>query len=88
VLTPAQLAALVQRGEVRFVALGGGYASNGGNAASTAVARACREIPAPRYRSPLNIDPTGAPDYVYQRGGWNLELFDCTDRTAQLAAQH
>jgi 4-amino-4-deoxy-L-arabinose transferase-like glycosyltransferase len=87
VLTPAQLAALVERGEVRFVALGGGYASNGGNAASTAVARACREIPAPRWRSPLNIDPTGPPVYLYQRGGWNLNLFDCTDRTAQLAAQ-
>jgi 4-amino-4-deoxy-L-arabinose transferase-like glycosyltransferase len=87
VLTPAQLAALVERGEVRFVALGGGYASNGGNAASTAVSRACREIPAPRWRSPQNIDPTGPPVYAYERGGWNLNLFDCTDRTAQLAAQ-
>ncbi|MGA3361098.1 MAG: glycosyltransferase family 39 protein [Solirubrobacteraceae bacterium] len=87
VLTPAQLAVLVERGEVRFVALGGGYASNGGNAASTAVSRACREIPAPRWRSPQNIDPNGPPVYAYERGGWNLNLFDCTDRTAQLAAQ-
>ena len=31
--------ALVARGEVRYVALGGGYASRGGNAASAAVAR-------------------------------------------------
>jgi len=52
VLEPRGLAARVRRGEVRFVALGGGYASNGGNAASTAVAHACTEIPSPRWRRP------------------------------------
>ena len=47
VLTPPDLAALVSHGEVRFVALGGGYASNGGNAASTAVAHASTNPGAP-----------------------------------------
>ncbi|MGD0386851.1 MAG: glycosyltransferase family 39 protein [Solirubrobacteraceae bacterium] len=88
VLTPSQLAELVRRGETRFVALGGGYARNGGNAASTAVAHACTEIPAPRWRSPQNIGTPGHPDEVYARGGWNLILYDCSSRTAQLAAEH
>ena len=88
VLEPRQLASLVSRAEVRFVALGGGYASRGGNAASTAVAHACREIPATRWRGPQNVGTPGHPDYVYARGGWNLILYDCAGRTAQLAAQH
>jgi 4-amino-4-deoxy-L-arabinose transferase-like glycosyltransferase len=88
VLTPSELAELVRRGELRFVALGGGYARNGGNAASTAVAHACTEIPAPSWRSPQNIGTPGHPDYVYARGGWNLILYDCAGRTAQLAAEH
>jgi 4-amino-4-deoxy-L-arabinose transferase-like glycosyltransferase len=88
VLTPPDLAALVSHGEVRFVALGGGYASNGGNAASTAVAHACREITASMWRSPQNIGTPTHPAYVYPRGGWNLILYDCAGRTAQLALQH
>jgi 4-amino-4-deoxy-L-arabinose transferase-like glycosyltransferase len=88
VLEPAQLAALVARGEVRFVALGGGYAMRGGNAASTAVAHTCREIPPQRWRRPQNIGTPGHAVYVYPRGGWNLILYDCAGRTAQLAAAH
>jgi len=88
VLTPSELAELVRRGETRFVALGGGYARNGGNAASTAVAHACTEIPAPSWRSPQNIGTPAHPDMVYARGGWNLILYDCAGRTAQLAAEH
>jgi hypothetical protein len=88
VLEPKALAALVERHEVRFVALGGGYAMRGGNAASTAVAHACTEVPAPRWRSPQNLGTAAHPDYVYLRGGWNLILYDCAGRTAQLAAAH
>jgi 4-amino-4-deoxy-L-arabinose transferase-like glycosyltransferase len=88
VLTPRALAMLVTRGEVRYVALGGGYASNGGNAASTAVAQACRKIAPSRWRSPQNIGTTAHPVYAYLRGGWNLILYDCAERTAQLAIQH
>jgi 4-amino-4-deoxy-L-arabinose transferase-like glycosyltransferase len=87
VLTPRALATLVTRGEVRYVALGGGYASNGGNAASTAVAAACREIPPSSWRSPQNIGTAARPVYAYLRGGWNLILYDCAGRTAQLAVQ-
>jgi len=87
-LRPAQLAALVARGEVRFVALGGGYAMRGGNAASTAVSHSCRAITPAHWRPPQNIGTTGHPVYVYPRGGWNLILYDCAGRTTQLAAAH
>jgi len=86
VLEPPGLAALVRRREVRFVALGGGYATRGGNAASTAVAHACREVPPSRWRRPQNIGSPGHPHYVYLRGGWNLVLYDCAGRAAEIAA--
>jgi 4-amino-4-deoxy-L-arabinose transferase-like glycosyltransferase len=88
VLEPKALAALVELHEVRFVALGGGYAMRGGNAASTAVAHACTEIAPSRWRAPQNLGTAADPDYVYLRGGWNLILYDCAGRTAQLAASH
>ncbi len=88
VLEPRALAALVSHGEVRFVALGGGYATRGGNRASTAVRHSCREVPPSLWRRPQDIGTPGHPDYVYPRGGWNLTLFDCAGRTAQLAADH
>jgi 4-amino-4-deoxy-L-arabinose transferase-like glycosyltransferase len=86
VLEPRGLAALVSRGEVRFVALGGGYASRGGNAASTAVAHACRKVAPSRWRKPQNVGTAGHPIYTYPRGGWNLALYDCAGRTSEIAA--
>jgi len=86
VLEPAALAALVARGEVRYIALGGGYATRGGNAASTAVAAACLPVPPALWRSPQNIGTPAHPLYVYPHGGWNLQLYDCAGRSAQLAA--
>jgi 4-amino-4-deoxy-L-arabinose transferase-like glycosyltransferase len=87
VLEPRQLAALVTAGELRFVALGGGYATRGGNAASTAVARACREVVPRKWRAPQNLGTPGHPHYAYVRGGWDLTLYDCAGRAAQIAAQ-
>jgi hypothetical protein len=88
VLEPPGLAALVRRHEVKFVGLGGGYATRGGNAASTAVAHGCREVAPSRWRRPQNIGSPGHPHYVYLRGGWNLVLYDCAGRAAQIAAHH
>ncbi len=88
VLEPPGLAALVRRHEVKFVALGGGYATRGGNAASTAVAHGCREVAPSRWRRPQNIGTPGHPHYVYLRGGWNLVLYDCAGRAAEIAAHH
>jgi 4-amino-4-deoxy-L-arabinose transferase-like glycosyltransferase len=86
VLAPAALARLVARGEVRFVALGGGYASRGGDAASTAVARACLFVSPAQWRSPHNYGTGAHPIYAFPRGGWNLSLYDCAGRTRQIAA--
>ncbi len=88
VLEPKQLAELVARHEVKFIALGGGYATRGGNAASTAVAASCLAIPASHWRNPQNIGTTAHPLYVYPHGGWNLQLYDCAGRTAALARSH
>ena len=88
VLEPPALADLVSRGEVRYVALGGGYATRGGNAASTAVKNACTPVPPGDWRSPQNIGSVSQPLYVYPHGGWNLQLFDCAGRTSELAASH
>lgn len=88
VLTPAALAGLVTRGEVSFVALGGGYATRGGNASSTAVAAACTPVPPEAWRSPQNIGTPGHPLYVYPHAGWNLRLYDCRGDTAKLASEH
>jgi 4-amino-4-deoxy-L-arabinose transferase-like glycosyltransferase len=86
VLSPAALARLVAAGEARYVALGGGYATRGGNAASAAVASACRAIAPARWRHPRNYGTPTHPRYVYPLGGWNLMLYDCAGRTRQLAA--
>ena len=86
VLTPAALARLVARGETRFVALGGGYASRGGNAASAAAAQACRQVAPQHWRSPHNFGTSSHPHYEYPVGGWNLVLYDCAGRERELAA--
>jgi 4-amino-4-deoxy-L-arabinose transferase-like glycosyltransferase len=88
VLEPAALASLVHHHEVRFVALGGGYASRGGNAASTAVARTCRRISPTRWRKPQNTGTPGHPVYAYITGGWFLSLYDCGGDSPALAVAH
>ena len=85
VLSPTALAAGISRGQTRYVALGGGYASRGGNAASAAVAAACREVPFPDWRSPHNYGTAAHPSYRYPHGGWNLVLYDCAGREHALA---
>ena len=85
-VSPAALARLVAAGRARYVALGGGYASRGGNAASTAVAKACRFVPPALWRKPHNYGTSDHPIYAFPRGGWNLALYDCAGRTTELAA--
>ena len=58
------LARLVQRGEARYVVLGGAYAERGGNAATTAVIRSCDVVPAIAWQ-PRPVDPNA------------LLLYDC-----------
>jgi 4-amino-4-deoxy-L-arabinose transferase-like glycosyltransferase len=85
-LTPASLAAVIARGETRYVALGGGYSHRGGNAASAAVAAACRRLAPQDWRAPLNSGTAAHPHYDFPHGGWNLVLYDCAGRTRQLLA--
>ncbi|HLH15543.1 MAG TPA: hypothetical protein VKV16_12180, partial [Solirubrobacteraceae bacterium] len=68
-----RLARLVARGQARYVLLGGGYSMRGGNAATKAVLRACRELAPWEWRSPV--------DYPF-----GLVLFDCAGRAKALAA--
>ena len=73
VLDGPQLARLVARDEARYIFIGGDYSGRGGNAASTAVLRACRLVPASAWQRP------GAHQGV-------LVVFDCRGRERQLAA--
>lgn len=72
-LSGPRLARYVKRGEVRYVLLGGAYSLRGGNGASHAVLRACRELPPWEWHSPV--------DYPY-----GLVLFDCKGDARALAA--
>lgn len=74
-LDGASLARLVRRGEARYVVLGGAYAERGGNAASTAVLRACEVVPGAAWQPPP-VNPNA------------LLLFDCKGHEAALARQH
>ncbi len=67
------LARLVARGQARYVLLGGEYSLRGGNRATIAVLRACRELAPSQWNSPLRY-PLG------------LVLFDCAGRERALAA--
>jgi 4-amino-4-deoxy-L-arabinose transferase-like glycosyltransferase len=67
------LARYVARHEARYVLLGGGYSLRGGNPATKAVLRACKELPPWEWHSPV----------AYPFG---LVLFDCAGRAKQLAA--
>jgi 4-amino-4-deoxy-L-arabinose transferase-like glycosyltransferase len=67
-----KLAGMVRRGEARYVLLGGEYSTRGGNKATDAVLRACKQLTAQQWHSP---DP-------YPNG---LTLFDCAGVEARLA---
>lgn len=67
------LARLLAAGRARYVLLGGEYSSRGGNAATRAVLRACRQLDPGTWKSPV----------VYPNG---LTLFDCAGRERALAS--
>lgn len=67
------LARLVERGEARYVVLGGAYSERGGNAGTRAVIAACEVIPAAAWQ-PRPINPNA------------LLLYDCAGRERQLRA--
>jgi 4-amino-4-deoxy-L-arabinose transferase-like glycosyltransferase len=68
------LARLIAAGEARYVLLGGEYSLRGGNRATVAVLRACRELAPSQWRSPVAF-PFG------------LVLLDCAGRERELAAE-
>jgi 4-amino-4-deoxy-L-arabinose transferase-like glycosyltransferase len=72
-VTGQQLAQLVASGQARYVLLGGEYSLRGGNLATKAVLRACKELPASQWHSPI----------AYPYG---LVLFDCAGDERALAA--
>ncbi len=67
------LARLVERGEARYVVLGGAYSERGGNAATSAVIKACTVVPAAAWQ-PRPVNPNA------------LLLFDCAGRERALRA--
>jgi 4-amino-4-deoxy-L-arabinose transferase-like glycosyltransferase len=73
-LTGGGLANLVRTGQARYVVLGGVYSTRGGNLATQATLRACRQMRPSEWHSP---DP-------YTNG---LVLFDCAGRERALAAR-
>ncbi|HEY3758501.1 MAG TPA: glycosyltransferase family 39 protein [Solirubrobacteraceae bacterium] len=70
-----QLARMVANHEARYVVLGGAYASRGGNAATHAVIKACREIPNEAWL------------HFRRYSVYSLVLYDCAGRERELAAQ-
>jgi 4-amino-4-deoxy-L-arabinose transferase-like glycosyltransferase len=68
-----QLARMVARGEARYVLLGGEYSLRGGNLATRAVLRACKELAPSEWESPI----------AYPYG---LVLFDCRGDEPALAS--
>ncbi|MHB8243153.1 MAG: mannosyltransferase YkcB-related protein, partial [Solirubrobacteraceae bacterium] len=67
------LARYVRDGQARWVLLGGEYSTRGGNLATKAVLRACKQIDPSVWRSPV--------PYPFGR-----TLFDCAGRERALAA--
>jgi hypothetical protein len=65
------LARLVASGEARYVLLGGIYSTRGGNRATAAVLRACRELPNRTWLAPHSTSH-------------GLALFDCSGRERKL----
>ncbi len=68
-----QLAQMVTSGQARYVLLGGEYSLRGGNRATQAVLRACKELAPSQWHSPVG--------YPY-----GLVLFDCAGDERALAA--
>jgi hypothetical protein len=68
-----QLAHLVASGQARYVLLGGEYSLRGGNRATQAVLKACKELAPPAWHSPVPY-PFG------------LVLFDCAGHERALTA--
>ncbi len=71
-LTGASLAGLIERGEARWVLLGGPYAQRGGNGATVAVLHVCPQLRPSQWHSPTSYT-----------GG--ITLFDCAGRARELA---
>jgi 4-amino-4-deoxy-L-arabinose transferase-like glycosyltransferase len=67
------MAGLLARGEARYVVFGGEFDTRGGNAATRAILRACRQLPVTAWAGP-GASPNG------------LTLFDCAGRERRLAA--
>ena len=65
------LARFVARGQARYVVLGGAFATRGGNKATAAVLRACRQLPFSAWHDP-NVSRAG------------LVLFDCAGHEREL----
>jgi 4-amino-4-deoxy-L-arabinose transferase-like glycosyltransferase len=76
------LAAMVRRGEARWVLLGGAYSSRGGNDASRAVAVACRHVPAVIWRP--RVVAANGQEIVPLQSRTTLELYDCRGRANAL----
>ncbi len=74
-VTGPGLARMVANREARYVVLGGAYASRGGNAATRAVIKACREIPNEAWL------------HFRRYSVYSLVLYDCAGRERELAAQ-
>jgi len=72
VLDGPGLARLVERGQARYVALGGAYASRGGNLATKAVLRACPQVPYKAWHGP-------------KPSPYEVVLFDCAGRERALS---
>jgi 4-amino-4-deoxy-L-arabinose transferase-like glycosyltransferase len=72
VLDGPGLARLVSSGQARYVVLGGEYSTRGGNRATVAVKRACRELPPAAWGGPHPYSDS-------------LVLFDCAGRERELA---
>jgi 4-amino-4-deoxy-L-arabinose transferase-like glycosyltransferase len=81
------LGRLVASGAARYVVLGGGYAYLGGNAASTAAARVCPQVPVGAWRGPGAVEgPTNSSTSAAPTSE-GLHLLDCRGRAAALEAQ-
>jgi 4-amino-4-deoxy-L-arabinose transferase-like glycosyltransferase len=72
-LTGPGLARLVAHREARYVVIGGAYATRGGNLATKAVIRDCRQVPSAAWHGP--------PASIH-----TLVLFDCAGRERALSA--
>ena len=66
------LARLVAKGQARYVALGGEFSTRGGNGATAATLRACRQLP--------------PAVWMGERSGHGLVLFDCAGRERALSS--